>query len=328
MSKPLKIGILSTASISEQIIRAAGTCPAVEIGAVASRDADKARAWADAHGIGQSFGDYEALLSSGTVEAVYIPLPNSLHAEWSIRALAAGLPVLCEKPLCTSAEDASRVAAASEKHGLAVMEGFMYIHHPMYRELFSRIAAGVIGKLSTINSRFTWMCDDRSEIPASSELAGGALFDVGCYCVHISRRLAVEEPLRVSAFERRSTVDDTLIGLLDFPNGILAQFETSIANYERHGLEIAGTEGVIIVERPWVPGEKSCSFTIHRENADPERVEIPAVDAYQLELEAFAELVRSGENGADLLNDSIANLAVIDALFASAKEGRAVDISS
>lgn len=323
----LRWGILGTAGISTELIRTAGLSSICEVGAVASRDAGRAESWAGEHGIPLSYGGYDDLLDAGEVDVIYNPLPNSLHAEWTIRALEAGYPVLCEKPLTANASEASKVRAAAAQTGLPVAEAFMYRFHPVYSRVFELLESGTIGTLSTISSRFTFMLDDRSAIPASRELAGGALMDVGCYCVNLSRMIAGCEPTRVSAFERRSTVDDLLVGILDFPNGVLAQFETSIANAERHRVEIAGSTGSIVLERPWLPGREEAQIKVCRWDEEDEVIKVEGADPYFLEVEDFVAVCKGLIVPRWSIDDAVCNMAVIDALYQSADVGRAVDVA-
>lgn len=346
MAAQFKIGILGTASIADRIVEGASQSEHVKIMAVAGRNPARTAKWAAKRDIRHAFDSYETLIKSGTVDAVYIPLPNSLHVEWTLKALEAGLAVLCEKPTCTRAGDAEKIRAASLRTGLPVVEAFMYIHHPMYIELLRQIQAGCIGDVKTIDSHFSWMCDEHDAGSASAQLQGGALLDVGCYCVHLSRKIAGCEPVAVSAFWRRgfkgrafqemgfdarNDVDDTMIGMLDFPNGVLAHFETSISEFERHGVEITGTKGVISIERPWVQDNQPCGFTI-TDGDGSTVVEFDAADTYQLELESFARIAAAcaanGRTNAASLDDLQNNAAVITVLFESAASGKAVVIAS
>jgi xylose dehydrogenase (NAD/NADP) len=320
----LRWGILGTAQIAKEIIRAIRVSAASEVRAVASRNPSRAREWSRRHGIPLAFGSYGDLLQSGEVDLIYNPLPNSLHAEWTVRALEAGLPVLCEKPLAANAREAREVEQAAVRAGLHVAEGFMYRYHPQWDRVFELLRNGAVGSVTSLYSTFTFMLDDRSTIPASAELAGGALMDVGCYCVNFSRRVAGAEPSHVSAIERRTTVDDTLVGILDFPNGILASFETSIASFERQGAEIIGTEGSIVVEKPWLPGESAARITRYRPEAQPEEILIPAAHTYHLEVEEFVAVCSGQAQPRWPLSDAVANMAAIDALYLSAREARVV----
>jgi len=324
----MRWGILGTASIAREAVRAVRGSGRCRVAAVASRDLDRARSWADRHGVPLAFGSYDDLLRSGQVDLVYIPLPNSLHAAWTIRALEAGLPVLCEKPLTASAAQAREVQAVAERTGLPVAEAFMYRYHPVYERVRSLIAAGAIGEVSTITSTFTFLLDDPSAVAASADLAGGALLDVGCYCVNLSRMIAGCEPVRVSAFSRSAAVDEVMLGMLEFPNGILARFETSIASAERHQAEIAGSTGAVVLDRPWHPGDHAAQIRIRRWGRPDEILHVPGANPYRLEFEDFAAVCRGEREPRWPVADAVRNLAVIDALFRSAAQGRAVPVDT
>ncbi len=345
MTDSLMIGILGTASIADAIVAGAAQSGRVRITAVAGRNPERTAKWAAQRSIPHTFDDYDALLESGAVDAVYIPLPNALHFEWAMRALAAGLPVLLEKPACTSASQADALRSAAVSASLPVMEAFMYPHHPLWAEVDRIIASGRIGDVRTIESRFSWSCDDPDSGPALASLKGGALFDVGCYCVHMARRIAGCEPSRVAAFERRgfrraeaadlgfgpkNDVDDAMTGIMDFPNGVLAHFETALSAFERHCATICGSRGAIVIERPWLQDNVPCTITVMDDDGRTP-VRIPAADAYRGELEAFAGLVSAVKRDRELpvaaqaaLDDMVGNARVIDALFQSARTGAAV----
>jgi len=321
-------GILGTAEIAGEFVQAVARHPGCRVEAVASRDPARATAWANRHGIPRAFGSYLALLHAGVVDLVYNPLPNSLHAAWTIRALESGCPVLCEKPLAVDAAEARQVQAVSRRTGLYAAEAFMYRYHPVYDRVRSLIASGAIGTVRTIHSRFTFYLEDRSANPASAELAGGALRDVGCYCVHLSRWIADGEPSRVFAFERRSSVDDVLLGMMDFPGGILAQFETGIAAAERQGAEVVGTRGTLVLERPWHPGVREAEIRIRRWGAPDEVHPVEGADPYFLQVEEFVAVCRGEREPKWTLRDAVSNMAVLDALYRSAREGRAVAVEA
>ncbi|HNU68665.1 MAG TPA: Gfo/Idh/MocA family oxidoreductase [Myxococcota bacterium] len=345
MGDLLKLGILGTASIADRIVAGARKSSIVRVSAVAGRDPARTSAWAATRGIPHTFDSYDALLESGAVDAVYIPLPNSMHAEWTVRALSAGLPVLCEKPAATTAYDASRIRDAAIQSGLPVVEAFMYFFHPLYRQVEQMITNGRIGSVKSIESRFSWKCDDPSSGPALSELHGGALFDVGCYCVHLSRKIAGREPVSVMAAARNgftdpgcqglgfgplNMVDDMMVGLLDFGQGTAGLFQTAISSFERHAAEITGTDGSIVIDQPWLQDNAPVSINLLDDNGrHPLRID-PA-DTYQAELEGFAGIVREcvrnrGLSPAALaaLADLCGNAATLFALLQSAKTGKAV----
>lgn len=326
MGDRLKWGILGTADISESVIPAIQGSRGCIVTAVASRDPSRARTWADRFGIPDAFGAYDDMIRSGAIDAVYLPLPNSLHAEWTVRSLEAGLPVMCEKPLTVNAAEARVVAEVSRRTGLPVMEGFMYRFHPLYQRLQEIIDRGTIGRVSTIDAVFTFLLDDGESIVQSVDLAGGALLDVGCYPVNAARLLAGEEPVRVTAFERRDGVDRVMTGVLDFPGGVLARFETSIANTERHRLEVAGTLAHLVVEDPWVPGTGDVTILIRRRGQLDEVVPVEGANTWVLQFEHFARLVNEGLRPQWPVEDAVSNLCVLDALASSARQGRVVAV--
>ena len=327
MAGPIRWGILSTANIGRAFMRGVGFSKDSCMHGVASRDWSRAGEWAKEHGIPRAFGSYEELIRSGEVDVIYNPLPNSLHAEWTIKALEAGVPVLCEKPFAIDAAEAREVVAASKRTGVLVAEAFMYRFHPMYDQVLDLVRDGAIGQVVSIDSRFTFHLRDRQNIRASGELAGGALMDVGCYCVNLSRRIAGCEPVRAHALERRTTVDDTLCGTLEFPNGILAQFECSIENHPRSRAEIAGTEGAILIESPWFPGEERAQFVL-RQGDREEIVATPGANGYHLEAEDFVRAYKTHEPPRWPAEDAVANMAVIDALYAAAKTGAIAPVAA
>jgi len=318
-------GILGTAAIAESLAEGIRLSSNSRLSAIASRDAAKSKAWAERFDVPLAFGSYDELLHSGEVDAVYIPLPNSLHAEWTIRALEAGLPVLCEKPLTASAAEAREVLRARDRTGLPVAEAFMYRYHPMYDRVLERVRGGAIGEVIGVHGVFSFMLDDPKSIVASSELAGGALLDVGCYPVNLARLVAGCEPARACAMMRAGTVDNTLIGLLEFPNGLLAQIECSIECFERVRAEITGTKGSIVLESPWNPGNRRAEFILCREGAT-ERIETPGANRFHLEVEDFANAVLTGAAPRWPIEDAVANMAALDALIAAARTGAAVSV--
>ncbi len=326
MANPVRWGILSTAQIGRSVMRGIGMGLSSCVQAVASRNFTRASEWAKEHGIPRAFGSYDELLESREVDVIYNPLPNSLHAEWTIKALEAGIPVLCEKPFAIDAGQAREMAAVAKRKGVLLAEAFMYRFHPMYDEILARIASGAIGELVSIRSCFTFRLGDReTNIRASGPLVGGALMDVGCYCVNLARRIVGHEPSSAQAMSRRSTVDDTLMGQLEFPGGVLAQFECSIENYGRSHADIVGTDGMIHIPAPWFPGEDKARFIVRRGDHE-EFVETPGANCYHLEVEDFIHSYKTHEPPRWMPTDAVANMAVLDALYRSAKEGKTVAI--
>jgi predicted dehydrogenase len=323
--RPVRWGILGTANIAEAVVRGIRESDNSVLSAVASRTEARANAWAQQHEIPRAFASYDALLAAGEVDAIYVPLPNALHAAWTVRALEAGYPVLCEKPLAANAAEARAIAAASARTGRPVAEAFMYRFHPQWDRALALVRDGAIGEVASLHGQFTFLLDDPTAICASAELAGGALMDVGCYCVDFARQVAGREPLRATAFGNfgqrpANSVDRTMVGLLEFSGGLLAHFETSIASFERHRAEIAGTAGSIVFESPWVPGDNPARLVVRRPDAPPEEIVVPAANSYRLEVEDFAAACRGEKAPRWPIADGVANMTVIDALYASARK--------
>jgi xylose dehydrogenase (NAD/NADP) len=316
----VKLGLLSTARINDAILRGASLTDTVEVVAVGSRGPARAKANAREHGIPRAHGSYEELLTDPKVEAVYISLPNSLHVEWSIRALEAGKHVLCEKPLDRSPAEVDRVFAVAERKGLIVMEAFMYRHHPQAHALQELVATGGIGELRQVRAVFSFMLTDSANVRLRPELDGGALMDVGCYCVSGSRLLAGEPELVVGRHVTGETgVDLRFDGILHFQDGVLAQFYCAFDLPAASALEAIGSKGSVLVREPW-----NCRDPHLEVNGT--RVDVPDVDRYQLELENLAAAVK-GE-AAPLLgrDDALGQARVIDALYRSAETGTAVSL--
>lgn len=318
-------GILGAASIAPAVIEGIRMGETGEVRAIASRDLGRAKSFAAQHEIPRAFGSYDELLQSGEVDIIYNPLPNSLHAEWTVRALEAGLPVLCEKPFTADAAEARAVADVSRRTGVPVAEAFMYRFHPLYDAVMALVLQGAIGELQLIESCFTFFLDDRGGVAASAELAGGALMDVGCYCVNLARLIAGDEPTAAIAMEKRSNVDDTFVGVLEFSDGLLAHVQSSLGAFERARAEIVGTQGAIVLEKPWFPGENAGEIMLRR-GANSERISTKGANGYHLETEDFALAVREKRPPRWTVDDAIANMAAIDALAESARTGSAVAI--
>jgi D-xylose 1-dehydrogenase (NADP+, D-xylono-1,5-lactone-forming) len=317
----IRWGVLGTASIAETVVPAIGRSDDNLVQAVASRSMERARTWADGMGIPDAYGSYGAMLAAGGFDAVYLPLPNALHAEWTIRALEAGYPVLCEKPLAMNAREAREVEAVARRTGLPVAEAFMYRFHPLLDAALERLDRGDIGALVSVDSRFSFFEDDRDGIVADAALGGGALMDVGCYCVNLSRMVMRAEPLRVTALQVGAGVDDTLMGVMEFPGGVLARFETSIASAEDHRVEIRGTEGTLVLPDPWIPGLGDTRLLIRRWGEADEVVVVPGADTYRLEVEDFARAVTEQTSPRWPAADAVANMTALDALFSAARAG-------
>jgi xylose dehydrogenase (NAD/NADP) len=247
-------GLLSTAGIGRVVVEATRDAARTRFVAVASRDAGRAREFADACGLQSAFGSYEELLASDEIDAVYVALPVSLHTEWTLKALAAGKHVLCEKPFATTAEDAARCFDAATGAGRLCIEGLMYRHHPQTKLARRLVADGAIGRVATVRAALS-VSVGTDDIRRSRALAGGALLDLGCYCVSAIRMFAgaPQQLYAEQVLDRDGDgVDLRLAATLRMPDDVLAQFDVGLDLVRRDELEIVGTDGKIVVGDPWL----------------------------------------------------------------------------
>jgi D-xylose 1-dehydrogenase (NADP+, D-xylono-1,5-lactone-forming) len=315
-------GVLSTARINDKFLAGVAkstTCAAL---AVASRDRGRADAYARDHGIERAYGSYEELLQDGDVEAIYISLPNSLHLEWTRRALEAGKHVLCEKPLSRRADDVDAIFDVAQRADRRLMEAFMYRHHPQTARLVELVDSGRIGRLRLIRASFSFPLGDPDDVRLRAELDGGALMDVGCYCVSAARLLAGEpEAVSGAQVSGGDGVDVAFVGSLQFEDEVLAHFDAGFVFSNRHDLEIVGERASLFVADPWHCRRPGIEL---RSGQGTELIDIPAVDSYQLEAENLAAAIRGW--GSPLLGraDAIGQARTIEALYAAAGSGRSV----
>ncbi|MFZ0342565.1 MAG: Gfo/Idh/MocA family oxidoreductase [Gaiellaceae bacterium] len=324
MASPVKWGIVSTADINRKVIPGAHESAKVELVGVASRDQDRADAYAREWDIPRAYGSYEGLLADPEIEAVYISLPNTLHAEWSIKALDAGKHVLCEKPFTRHPEEVDAAFDAADRNGRLLSEAFMYRHNPQTAKLVELVGEGAIGELRLIRSAFSYGLYDHENIRLRTDVEGGALMDVGCYNVSGSRLLG-GEPERVwgEAWYGPSGTDWVFTGTLRFPGDVIATFDCGTALSERDELEAVGGEGSIFLDDPWHCNEPV--FELRRGDR-VELIELEFVDSYRLELENLSDAIR-GE--ADLLlgrEDALGQARALEALHRSATAAEPVSL--
>jgi predicted dehydrogenase len=319
----VRLGLLSTAAINRLVIAGARASREVEVVAVASRDVERAEAYAREHSIPRAHASYEALLEDPGVDAVYVSLPNSMHVEWSVRALEAGKHVLCEKPLSRRPDDVARAFDVAKRAGRVLAEAFMYRHHPQTKRVAELVHGGAIGAVRVIRASFSFPLADVENIRMRPELDGGALMDVGCYCVSGARLLA-GEPDRVRGEQvlGPTGVDVTFAGTLRVPGDVLALFHASMELPSRQELEVIGTEGTLLVQAPWRV-DFGGDVVLGRDRAI-ERVEVPDADSYRLELEDFGAAARGEHRPLLGRDDALGQARVIDALYRSAETEEAV----
>ncbi|MDQ4105666.1 MAG: Gfo/Idh/MocA family oxidoreductase [Actinomycetota bacterium] len=319
---PLRLGILGAASIARgAIIPAAGRTGAVEVVAVATRGGERAAEVRDLAPDAGLFEDYDALVESDEVEAVYIPLPNSMHVEWTLRAIEAGKHVLCEKPFALDAAGAEKAVESARNAGLTLMEGFMFRLHPQTLRLREILAGGDIGTVRQIVAQFGHRLDAPEDVRGIGSLGGGALGDVGCYAVSGTRLAFEGEPRRASAFARfgRDDADTELAGVLEFDEG-LGIVSCSISSARRERMEIVGTNGKITLDAPFRADKAGGEIEVTR-NGETEVESFGEGEPYLSELEEFAAAIREGREPAVGPDEILGNARAVGALLESARQG-------
>jgi xylose dehydrogenase (NAD/NADP) len=311
-------GVLSTARINAKFLAGVGESDECDVLAVASRDGDRAARYAQENGIERAYGSYGELLDDPDVEAVYISLPNALHLEWTQRALAAGKHVLCEKPLSRRVADVEAAFDAAESADRLLMEAFMWRHNPQTERLATLVQAGAIGRLRLVRAAFSFAIGaaDDANVRLSAELDGGALMDVGCYCVSAARLLA-GEPEAVSGHRVTGGdgVDVAFTASMRFGADVLAHFDAGIALAPRDELEVVGEEASLFLDDPWHCREPVIEL---RRDGTVERIELEAADSYRLEAENFSAAIRGRAQPRLGRADAIGQARVIEALYAAA----------
>ncbi len=322
----IRWGILSTARIGTvKVIPAMQQSEHCEITAIASRDHARARQAADELDIARSYGSYEELLADPEIEAIYNPLPNHLHVPWSIKALEAGKHVLCEKPIGLTAAEGQMLVDAGAKHPqLKLMEAFMYRHHPQWQKTREIIRSGGIGELRTIQSFFAYFNDDAANIRNQVELGGGGLMDIGCYNVSLSRFLFAAEPERVMGlveYDPRMGTDRLASGMLDFGRGTSTfTCSTQLDPYQR--VNVFGTTGRIEIEIPFnAPPDRPCRLW-HQQCGEIEEIVFGICDQYTIQGDLFARAILEDTPVPTPIEDSVANMQVLERIIASGKSGQ------
>jgi len=321
----LRIGMLSTARINAKLAAGARASSRARVVAIASRQQARAEAQARELGVERAHGSYEALLADPEVDAVYVSLPNEMHHEWTMHAIAAGKHVLCEKPYSRSAAEVQTAFDAAGAAGVVLAEAFMWRHHPQALKLAELVAGGAIGELRLVRAAFSFALDDPRDVRLLEELDGGGLMDVGCYCVSAARMLA-GDPVSVTAQQLRapSGVDRRLVATLAHGGDVLAHFDCALDLADRSELEVAGSEGVLRVGDPW--HSRKTGLDLVRDDGHAEHFEIPAADPYGCELDDLAGAI-AGEHPPRLgVADALGQARTIHALYASASSGRRVEL--
>ena len=326
---PVRWGILSTALIGTQrVIPGMQKSRELEVAAIASRELPRARAAAAALGIPNAHGSYEALFADPSIEVVYNPLPNHLHVPMTLAAARAGKHVLCEKPMSLTAAELEVLRPYADR--VHIREAFMVRFHPQWIAARDELRSGAIGQLRYMQVPFSYFNADPANIRNKADIGGGALYDIGCYAIVAGRWFFEADPERViSAIERdpQFGTDRTTSGVLDFGAGRQLAFTVSTQSARYQRIQLIGTKGRLEIEIPFnAPPDKPCRYSIEEEatldGSGLRTVTLPVADQYQLQAEAFSRAVRNDKPDASWLDDAVANMRIIDALFASEKSGR------
>ncbi len=323
-------GVLSTSNFAlTKVIPALLKGGHLEVAAIASRDLNKAQEAAKRFGIAKAYGSYEELLADPDVDIIYNPMPNHLHVPFSIKALEAGKHVLCEKPIGLSSAEARQLLEVSKQHPKQkVMEGFMYRHHPQWHHAKRLVEEGKVGELRTIQSFFSYFNADTNNIRNKADIGGGGLMDIGCYNISLSRFIFGEEPRRalgILEFDPNFKTDRIASGILDFGRGTSTfTCSTQLASYQR--VNILGAEGRVEIEIPFnAPPDRPCNMW-HQFKDKIEEIEFEVCDQYTIEGDLFSLAVINDTPVPTPLEDAVANMKVIEAVFESGRSERWVEI--
>lgn len=323
--QPLRWGLLSTARINEAVIEPLRASKRNKLVAVASRSQATADAYAHKHKIEKAFGSYEAMLADPDIDVIYNPLPNNMHAAWTINAVEAGKHVLVEKPIALTVAEVEAMMTASKKHQRVVAEAFMYRHHPQTLKVIDMVNDGKVGKVKYVRGTFSAVFNRDANYRYEPDMGGGALWDVGCYPLSYARAVLGAEPVEVFAWQElgETGVDEVFTAQLRFPGDVYAQFDCSFILPFRATMEIVGTQGRIFVPTPYKPGVKEL-IEISHANGKVQTIDVKGQPLYSGEVEDMAAAVLDGKTPRVSLADSRANVAAILALFESARSGKPV----
>jgi D-xylose 1-dehydrogenase (NADP+, D-xylono-1,5-lactone-forming) len=325
MTQPLlNWGLLSTARINRALIAPLNASPRTHLLAVASRSQTSADAFAHEWKVPRAHGSYEALLADPEIDVIYNPLPNHLHAEWTIKALRAGKHVLCEKPLALTPAEVDAMSAASKETGKVLAEAFMYRHHPQTVEIKKMVDGGSLGKLQIIKGTYSYTMTRQGNFRGIKEMGGGSIWDVGCYPISYARMLVGKEPTEVFGWQTTGPggSDVSFFGQMRFANGVDVQFDSGFQSPLRSFMEIVCSEAVLNIPVPFKPGLRS-QFILRRGNK-VETVHIKSDELYLGEVNDMCDAIQLGTTPRISLADSRGNIAVILALLESAKTGQPV----
>lgn len=320
MTNTVRWGLLSTANINQALIPPIRASERGELTAVASRSQESADAYAAEWAIPLAFGSYEAMLESDAVDAVYISLPNHLHAEWSIKAMQNGQHVLCEKPFALTVEDVDRVRAVSEETGMVIAEAFMYRHHPQTKMAGELIRSGALGEVTAVRGVFNFKMGSRDNVRLVPEWGGGALWDVGCYPMSMAQFLLGGAPQWVFGDQwlGEEGVDELFTGQMHYEGGRMAQFSCGFRTPEHAFVEVLGTNGRLIINEPFKPQLSGNDFLFENEDGQVEELAAPQMDLYLGEVEDLQAAILDGADPYLSLEETRDHVRTIVALYESA----------
>jgi xylose dehydrogenase (NAD/NADP) len=329
MTGIVRWGLLSTANINRALIPPIRASQRGQLMAVASRSQKSADAYATKWDIPLAFGSYEAMLQSDVVDAVYISLPNHLHAEWSIKAMQNGKHVLCEKPFALNLEEFDQVRAVAQETGMAIAEAFMYRHHPQTKIARQMIDDGRLGDVTVVRGVFTFKMGSRENVRLVPEWGGGSLWDVGCYPMSIAQYFLGGAPQRVFGDQwiGAEGVDEVFVGQMHYDEDRMAQFTCGFRNPEHAYVEVLGTNGRLILNNPFKPGLTDNQFLIENEEGVTEEIPLPEADLYLGEVEDLQSAILDGTEPYITLEETGDHIRTILALYKSAESKNPVSLN-
>jgi len=321
MNSKIRWGVLSTASIARgRFVPAVQQSQYGQVTAIASRDLDKARKFAQEFQIPRAYGSYDDLIESPDVDAIYVATPNSEHAAWAMRCAEAGKPTLCEKPLASNAAESRQMVEAFASRNVPFSEGFMYRFHPQTERIKAIVQEGGIGELRSIASAFSFVARP-DEVAMNKSLAGGSLMDIGCYCVNVMRYMTGEEPLAVIAaaqWGKQSGVDEAISGIFMFPSGVVGHFSSDLRAHTSHMYEIRGSNGRIIADPAFDLTPDSGTIIRYWHDDAYEEISMPPANHFILMTDDFARALLEGRPPRFSPEDAVRNMEAIDRIYAAA----------
>jgi xylose dehydrogenase (NAD/NADP) len=325
-NKVLHWGLLSTAHINRALIPPLRASKRNQLAAVASRTQESADHYAREKKIPRAHGSYESLLADPEIDVIYNPLPNHLHAEWTIKAVEAGKHVLCEKPLALNVDEVDAMQAAARKHGRIVMEAFMYRHHPQTLKVQELVKSGSLGTLKLVRGSFSFMLSREGDVRLDPAMGGGSIWDIGCYPISYTRTILSENPLEVFGWQVTGPtgIDETFVGQMRFSKDVHAQFDCSFAIPFHAFMEIIGSNGTLNIPKPFQPYENEKIYLTRGDKT--ETIKIKGQELYIGEVENMADAILLGHEPRISFEDSRANVRVIGALLESARVGKPVKL--